>query len=149
MVVKIPGRCRDDRRRSRDAGRPADLGSRPTTSDAVRISSHRTGDGGATTLAAPVRARRRCLFAVSCSHHVEAALRAAGLRAAWQALHTRLTQCRPGYVFVLSPAGPGGIADLEGPAMRCVDGTLVPIGELSPSVVAEWQAVESCLAWDR
>lgn len=121
-------------------------------------------------LAAPVRARRRCLFAVSCSHHVESVLRTNGLRPAWRALRDRLAQCRPGYVFVLTPTNaggiagrdgsvgvdasasagcPGGVAGMEGPAMRCVDGSLVPVAELSAVVRAEWEAVESCLAGDR
>jgi hypothetical protein len=38
---------------------------------------------------------------------------------------------------------------MEGPAMRCVDGSLVPVAELSAVVRAEWEAVESCLAGDR
>ena len=91
-------------------------------------------------LAAPLRARRHCLFAVSCSHHVECVLRTNGLRPAWQALRDRLAQCRPGYVFVVSPTGP---------ALRCADGSDVPVADLAPGILAEWEAVESCLGGAR
>jgi putative component of membrane protein insertase Oxa1/YidC/SpoIIIJ protein YidD len=42
---------------------------------------------------------RSCLFAVSCSRHVEAAARERGLAAGLLAMHRRFAACRPGYNF--------------------------------------------------
>jgi hypothetical protein len=43
--------------------------------------------------------RRRCLFAVSCSRHVEAVAREHGAVIAVRAMRLRFANCRPGYTF--------------------------------------------------
>jgi len=46
----------------------------------------------------PKRARRKCLFVQSCSHHVYEVTYHQGLLKGLQALKARFKQCRPGYV---------------------------------------------------
>jgi putative component of membrane protein insertase Oxa1/YidC/SpoIIIJ protein YidD len=48
-------------------------------------------------LVIPERWRRRCLFRVSCSRHVEQAARQRGLVAGLAALLSRMRRCKPGY----------------------------------------------------
>jgi putative component of membrane protein insertase Oxa1/YidC/SpoIIIJ protein YidD len=79
---------------------------------------------------------RRCLFRVSCSRHVEAVLLADGLAGGWRAFRRRAAACRPGYSFLFGDGGP---------AVRCVDGTVVPLDELSNAVTAEVRFVATAL----
>jgi uncharacterized protein len=57
----------------------------------------------------PARYRRPCVYAVSCSRHVYAVTRAAGLYAGVAALRCRWRTCRPGYRPVMGIDGRLGI----------------------------------------
>lgn len=79
----------------------------------------------------PARWRRRCLFRVTCSHHVYAAA-AEGWRAGWRALWTRWRQCRGGHRLDLGPAGEWRV--------RLADGSLVEFEQLSAELASKYQA---------
>jgi uncharacterized protein len=50
----------------------------------------------------PVRWRRRCLFNVSCSHHIYTVIQTAGVTQAMKEFFKRYRQCRPGYAIYVS-----------------------------------------------
>jgi hypothetical protein len=74
---------------------------------------------------------------VSCSHHAEAAFATRGFVRGLAATVARLRACRPGYEFVL---------DDRGWAVRCVDGSLVALPDLSSTVRCEVAAIAWAVA---
>lgn len=79
-------------------------------------------------VAAYIGFRRTCLFDVSCSWHVEEALRRRGAVAGALAAWRRWRVCRPGYRFEY---------DAVGWSMVLVDGTSVLAEDVSPALGAE------------
>jgi putative component of membrane protein insertase Oxa1/YidC/SpoIIIJ protein YidD len=74
---------------------------------------------------------RSCLFAVSCSRHVEQETRRRGFRAGVRAMRSRFAACRPGYTFEY---------DDESWWLIGVEGTAVASANLSPALVTEARA---------
>lgn len=74
---------------------------------------------------------RTCLYRESCSAHVEAVARTRGFTAAWSAMMTRFSSCRPGYTFEY---------DDTGWWIATVDAQSVHAGEASGALVAEARA---------
>lgn len=83
-----------------------------------------------------VRWSRRCLFAVSCSRHVERVARDEGAGAALRAIRARFAACRPGYSFEFRDAGW---------QVRCVNGSVIADADASAAVHAEAAACLSVL----
>lgn len=77
---------------------------------------------------------RRCLFAVSCSRHVERVARESGIRMAVSELRARFAACRPGYSFEFDDACW---------QVHCVDGSVIDRADASPVVHAE---ARTCLS---
>jgi len=83
-------------------------------------------------VARPIRRRPKCLFAVSCSRHVERVTRERGFRAGIGAARQRLAACRPGYTFVVEH----GAWTLE-----CRNGLRVDAADTSALIRAEHDLV--------
>lgn len=80
------------------------------------------------------RYRRTCLFRLSCSRHVFATAKSAGLLAGLAALRSRFRACRPGYRIEQGASGEF--------AMRLADGSMLPLHEASDAVEREsWPEV--------
>jgi putative component of membrane protein insertase Oxa1/YidC/SpoIIIJ protein YidD len=72
--------------------------------------------------------RGQCLFAVSCSRHVELIARNQGFRAALAAMRHRLRACRPGYHFEYQN---------DGWRIVCRNGAVIGEADASPGLAAE------------
>jgi putative component of membrane protein insertase Oxa1/YidC/SpoIIIJ protein YidD len=72
--------------------------------------------------------RGQCLFAVSCSRHVELVARTQGLRAALTAARRRLAACRPGYHFEYQN---------DGWRLVCRNGAIIGQADAAPGLAAE------------
>lgn len=72
--------------------------------------------------------RGQCLFAVSCSRHVELLARQQGFTAALSAMRHRLTACRPGYHFEYQN---------DGWRVVCGNGAVIDQADASPGLAAQ------------
>lgn len=77
------------------------------------------------------RRNRSCLFAVSCSRHVEQETRSHGFVEGVRSMRARFAACRPGYTFEYDDHTWWLVAS---------EGTVVPSPDLSPALVAEAMA---------
>ncbi len=79
---------------------------------------------------------RTCLFAESCSRHVERMVRHHGSRAGLRAFRDRWTACRPGYSFEFAD---------HGWKIICADGSVIAGPETSAAVHGEAAACRLAL----
>lgn len=87
-------------------------------------------------VATPLRGRSRCLFAVSCSRHVENVVREKGVRAGIAAAGERFAACRPGYSFRI---------DGIGWSIECRNGTRIESLDASAILRGEYEIVTCSL----
>jgi putative component of membrane protein insertase Oxa1/YidC/SpoIIIJ protein YidD len=80
--------------------------------------------------------RSRCLFAVSCSTHVERETALHGFFAGVAAMRLRVAACRPGYSFVV---------DASDWAIECCDGTIITPEQLAPVIHDEYETLTAAL----